>query len=218
MRECPFCPEAWPYVGLTLLLILCLGLWNPWFTLPAVVLLLFFLWFFRNPVRSFESDQTALLSPCDAQVMSIESIQDPAIGEAIKITMFLSVFNVHVNRTPLDARVVEIDYKEGKMLPAYKPHAAEENERNRILWETKDGFRFATHQITGILARRIVSDVHPNDSLIQGQRFGMIKFGSCTELILPVGTQILVQPGDKVRGVRSILARRVLPTDPSTDQ
>lgn len=210
MREYPICPDGLRYIfPVACLLILALA-YSPWILLTAIlgIVLLFLLWFFRNPNRAFTPDEMVFLSPCDAQVMSIDPYEDPLLGSSIRIIMFLSIFNVHVNRTPCTARVIHQEYRPGKMLPAYKPHASEENERNRVVFETPDGFRYAVHQITGILARRIVSNVTVGSFCKQGERFGMIRFGSCTELILPEGTQICVQPGDRVRGVRSVLARR----------
>lgn len=213
MRECPLCPESWIYLSLTLILTALLAAFSLWLAIPGLILLGFLLWFFRNPVRAFKPAADLLYAPCDAQVMSITEIDDPDIGQAIKITMFLSVFNVHVNRVPLTAQVVAHEYKPGLMLPAFKPHAAEENERNRLVFETANGYRYAVHQITGILARRIVWDVEVGQLCQQGQRFGMIKFGSCTELIVPRTTPICVKPGDRVRGVKTVIAQCPTPVE-----
>lgn len=209
MKETILCPESLPYLGLTVLLGFCVYWITPWLLLPVAILLGFLLWFFRNPNRRLEAAADELISPADGQVMSVTEVDDEFVGEkAQKITIFLSVFNVHVNRTPAEGTIRYKKYHPGKFLPAYKPHAAEENERCTLGIEAADGFRYKVRQITGILARRIVNDYEEGVSLKRGQRFGMIKFGSCTELLVPRTAKVLVKPGDKLRGVRSIVAKK----------
>lgn len=201
MHEPLFCKEGRIYLLLALLLAIALYFVYPPLACVGLILLLFFSWFFRNPARAVTISDDVLVSPADGKVMMVSTLHDNFInGEVTKITIFLSVFNVHVNRTPGEGVVKYKQYHPGKFLPAYKPHAAEENERCTIGVEMPDGFRYKVRQITGILARRIVCDVREGDVIAKGSRFGMIKFGSCTELIVPSSAKVLVKPGDVVRG------------------
>lgn len=208
-REIFLCKESVPYLSLTVILNILLYIIAPWLLIPGLILLAFLLWFFRNPTRPVDETENILISPADGKVMSITEVDDDFVGaKAQKITIFLSVFNVHVNRTPGSGTVEYYNYRPGKFLPAYKPHASDENERATIGVKMSDGFRYKVRQITGILARRIVCDVKVGDEIKKGQRFGMIKFGSCTELLLPAGTEITVRPGDKVRGNKTSIAKK----------
>lgn len=189
------------------------GLIAVWCWIAAIIpglAALFILFFFRNPVRVSSAGPDALLSPADATVMSITEIDEPDFigGKAIKVSMFLSLFNVHINRSPMDGMVLYHHYRDGKMLPAFKSHASDINERNTIGIEGLSGYRILVHQITGFVARRIVWWVKPGDSLKRGERFGLIRFGSCTEIVVPVGTVILVKPGQKVRGGITIIGEK----------
>lgn len=206
-RESIFCKEAIPYFIVSLLLV-ALTAWLFPLLLPAPIgLLLFFAWFFRNPVRPFQSNDLNYYSPADGQVMAIQTVDDELVGpRSKKVTIFLSPFNVHVNRTPRKGEIVQKLYKEGKFLPAYKPHAADENERCTLAIRCSDQSYYKVIQITGILARRIVNDGEIGRLLSQGQRFGMIKFGSCTEIILPEKVELQVQVGQQLRGMSTLLA------------
>jgi phosphatidylserine decarboxylase len=170
------------------------------------ILLLFIIYFFRDPNRTIEIDDKVLLSPADGTIMDIKNVADDNFegGVAQKVTIFLSVFNVHVNRSPIAGTVIARGYRPGKYLPAFKSHASELNERNTICVENKNT-KVIVHQITGLVARRIVCWSKKGDSLKQGERFGLIKFGSCTELIFPTNVSIKVKKGDSVRGGRTII-------------
>lgn len=171
--------------------------------------------FFRDPRRSLPSPRPkgAMVSPADGTVSAIERVDDHAAigGPAIVIRIFLSVLNVHVNRAPCDCTVVDLAYAPGKFLDARSEESARVNESNLITLRTVEGECIAVRQVSGKLARRIVCPLAIEDVLEQGQRIGMIKFGSTTELILPRPTdvEVLVQVGDAVRGVTTVLA--VLP-------
>ena len=201
--------DAWSYVwklGLVALVLITVGWWEA--SLLPILLLLFVLFFFRDPERLIPLDPLHAVSPADGTVMRIDEIPaDPFIGgPARKVVIFLSVFNVHINRAPVAGKVALVEYKRGEMLAAYKPEASEVNERNTI------GIRgekasVKVNQITGLIARRIVCNVKEGDDLAQGQRYGLIKFGSCTELVVPASATILVKPGDKVAGGETVLAR-----------
>lgn len=172
----------------------------------------FFIFFFRNPRRTGPRNPDSLISPADGRVMSVTTVEhDPFLdAPAIRISIFLSLFNVHINRAPMDGRVAKVIYRPGKYLPAFKSHASEINERNTLVITGQDT-TIAVHQISGFVARRIVCDVREGDILTQRQRFGMIRFGSCTELILPTDHVIHVREGDKVQGGLTILAGRPEP-------
>jgi len=171
-------------------------------------LLFFVLFFFRNPPRKIPPDNGILVSPADGTVMEIcEVYEDRFIkGKAVKISIFLSVFNVHLNRTPVEGKVKYRSYRPGKMVPAFKSHASEINERNYVGIEN-DVLRVLVTQITGFIARRIVCWVSLNDSVARGQLFGMIKFGSCTEIIVPLNVEVLVSRGQKVIGGETVIGR-----------
>lgn len=202
-------PDAWTFVWKLAAAAIVFGLIG-WSTLAWLFAGLagFTMFFFRDPDRTPPHDPSLILSPADGKVLRIEQIpQDDFIGgPAIKVAIFLSIFNVHINRSPITGAVRFQDYRPGKMLPAWKSHASEENERNSIGVEGKS-LRVIVNQITGLIARRIVSRVAVGDSLAQGQRYGLIKFGSCTEVIVPAGLHILVREGEKVRGGETAIAR-----------
>jgi len=190
-------------IALGAILFFVIGLFSLIFLLPAA----FILFFFRNPRRKREADTKALLSPADGKILSAKNIgYDDFIGqEAVNISIFLSLFNAHINRSPIDGKVISQKYKEGAMLPAFKSHASELNERNTVYIETDTGQRVIVRQITGFIARRIVWWVKEDDRLKQGEKFGYIKFGSRTELVVPADTEILVTEGDKVKAGSTIM-------------
>ena len=169
-------------------------------------------WFFRNPRRISPPDSGLVVSPADGKIVDIEEIvfDDYIGGPAKKIGIFLSIFNVHINRAPIAGRVVGLRYRPGKYLNALRPESAKENEQLAIMLEENQApFRgMIVRQITGAIARRIVCWLKPGDELGRGEQFGMIKLGSRTELVLPVeeGLEIRVRPGDKVKAGTTVLA------------
>ncbi len=168
-------------------------------------------WFFRDPPRRVPADIDLVVSPADGKVVAIDDIEDDDFvgGPAVRIGIFLSIFNVHINRAPVTGRVVGVRYKPGKYLNALRPESARENEQLSVrMQETAAPYRrFVVRQITGAIARRIVCWLKPGDELARGEQFGMIKLGSRTELILPRdGLTIHAKIGDKVKAGRSVLA------------
>lgn len=169
-------------------------------------------WFFRDPPRPAPAEPGLVLSPADGKVVDIEELahDDHVGGPAVKIGIFLSIFNVHINRAPMSGRVIGLRYRPGKYLNALRPESARENEQLAIMIETDDGHHrgIVVRQITGAIARRIVCWLKPGDELKRGEQFGMIKLGSRTELVLPneTGLTIHVQYGDRVKAGTSILA------------
>ncbi|MCA9072629.1 MAG: phosphatidylserine decarboxylase family protein [Planctomycetaceae bacterium] len=168
--------------------------------------------FFRNPNRVIPDVEGAVVSPADGKVVAIEELDHDEFvgGPAIQIGIFLSIFNVHINRTPIAARVIGLKYKEGKYLNALRPESAKENEQLAVRIEgTEAPYRkMVVRQITGAIARRIVCWLKPGDELDRGDQFGMIKLGSRTELVMPKeeGLKILTKIGDHVQAGSSILA------------
>ncbi len=209
-------PTAFPILtdGLLYALIpLAAGALAAVWSVPAACLFLpplaFLLFFFRNPARRDEAPPGAIVSPADGMVMSVEETQEELLGgRAVCVTIFLSLFNVHVNRCPIGGTVVYQHYREGAMLPAFKSHASALNERNTVAIEDADGFRAVVRQITGFIARRIVWFVRPGDTVRRSGSFGYIRFGSCTQLLVPYGTEILAVPGQKVRAAVTVLGYR----------
>jgi len=205
----PVAKDGLPYITGGLAATALAAVFHPLAMILPGLLTAFFIFFFRNPRRTGLHNPTALISPADGRVLSVTPVEhDPFLeAPAIRISIFLSLFNVHINRSPMDGRVVKVVYRPGQFLPAFKSHASEINERNTLVIAGPET-TIAVHQITGFVARRIVCDVREGDVLTQRQRFGMIRFGSCTELILSPDHVVHVQAGDKVQGGLTILASR----------
>lgn len=169
-------------------------------------------WFFRDPTRMIPGQPGVVVSPADGRIVSVEEVADEFIeGPAVLIGIFLSVFDVHINRAPMDATIVGLRYRRGKFLNALRPTSARENERMEIRLE-QNSFpyrRFVVRQIAGAIARRIVCWIAPGDSVERGDQIGMIKLGSRTELILPkeAGLEIVVSVGEKVKAGTTVLAK-----------
>ena len=176
---------------------------------PFVVLACYFTYFFRNPDRTIPTDEHLVVSPADGTVQDVVELEDDDFvkGPCTKIIIFLSVFNVHVNRSPIAGEIKCQKYVCGRFRPAYKDEVGFENERHMLGIENEKGFRVTVTQIAGILARRIVSWLSLDDNMSKGQVYGLIKFGSCTELVVPRNVEVLVKKGDKVRGGESVLGR-----------
>ncbi|MEZ6132949.1 MAG: phosphatidylserine decarboxylase family protein [Planctomycetaceae bacterium] len=178
----------------------------------AAVVFILIVWFFRDPHRTIPTEPGLVVSPADGKVVDIEELEhdDFVGGPAVKIGIFLSIFNVHINRTPIAGRVIGLTYRPGKYLNALRPESAKENEQLAIFLESSEPpYRgMIIRQITGAIARRIVCWVKPGDILEAGEQFGMIKLGSRTELVLPreATLQIRTKLGDTVQAGSSVLA------------
>jgi len=169
--------------------------------LVLLLLTLFVLWFFRNPQRKTPEKEKLVISPADGKVIRIEetaSEEQPG-KTCLKISIFMNVFNVHVNRIPYSGRVRFIRYRPGKFLSANLDKASALNERNTVMVQTDDGKEIMTVQIAGLIARRIVCWLREGMQVRKGDRFGLIRFGSRLEVFLPLGSAILVEVGDRVR-------------------
>ncbi len=177
-------------------------------TIPALALLVL-LWFFRDPLRRPIEDAAAYLAPADGKVVEITSLEqyDFIGGPAIRISIFLSLFDAHINRASRAGRVSEMHYEEGAFRDARTAESAEQNEFLWIGFEELDGRRHALRQVAGAVARRIVSTLQPGEDVTAGEKIGMIKFGSRTELIVPADRLLTCKVGDRVKAGLSVLAR-----------
>ena len=201
--------EGYKFIGAALILALILGIFaHPYAAVPFVVLACYFAYFFRSPAREIVQDANHILSPADGTVTEITPVgMDDFVGEPCnKIVIFMSVFNVHVNRSPIHGEIKLQRYYCGRFRPAYKDEVGFENEHHLIGIDRGD-LRITVKQIAGILARRIVSWVTLDDQLRQGDIYGMIRFGSCLEIVMPERAEILVTKGEKVQGGKTVLGR-----------
>jgi phosphatidylserine decarboxylase len=198
--------ESIPYVATLGVIALLIYYFIPILAIIPVILLIFVLYFFRDPYRNVPLNEDTFLSPADGTIMEISEVFEESFigGKARKVSIFLSVFNVHVNRSPITGKITYTGYRPGKYLPAFKSHASELNERNTVGIENSKT-KVLVHQITGLVARRIVSWVKKGDMINQGDKFGLIKFGSCTEIIMPENVEIKIKKGDVVRGGITII-------------
>ena len=182
--------------------------WIPVFGLSLVELEI--VTFFRNPERAIPADPDVLVSPADGTVTNIEEVDEPEFGKALRISIFLSIFNVHVNRTPRTAEVTDVRYFPGEYLDARNPDSAVRNEQLWIdLIDTATKRPMRVKQISGAIARRIVCWLKPGDTLQKGERIGMIKLGSRTDVLIPAGSarEVCVKIGDKVAGGSTVLLK-----------
>lgn len=202
-------PEAWPFVGSAFaatVIFYLLG-WTLLATL-GVLLTVFCIAFFRNPAREIPREEGAVVSPGDGRVLKVETVQDQRWigGEAHKVSIFLNIFNVHVNRTPIGGKVLAVEYRSGKFFNASFDKASEHNERTDICIEDDQGRRVAFSQIAGLVARRIVCYLQPGSEVARGQLMGLIRFGSRVEVLLPKEARVAVSAGDRVRGGSTVVA------------
>jgi phosphatidylserine decarboxylase len=193
--------------GLSLLAVAAVLAWatGDWaWSIAPVLLAAFFLWFFRDPKRAIPSGPGLIVSPGDGLVTETASISTPE-GPRQRISIFLSVFDVHVNRSPIAGILTGVCYQKGQYLNAMNPASADRNEQN-IATVRGQGIEVTFHQIAGLLARRIVFNLREGDAVDRGQRVGLIKFGSRVNVLLPAEAEVRVKVGDRVKGGSSVLA------------
>src|SRR5690348_12525313 len=194
------------YYGLALFGVAALVGWltSPAWAIPALVLAAFFLWFFRDPQRAIPATAGAVVSPADGKVTDV-SVVELEDGPRRRISIFLSVFDVHVNRSPIAGVIRDVRYQRGQFRNAMGASSAQHNEQNIVTVEG-EGQKLVFKQIAGILARRIVFTKKVGDRVERGERVGMIKFGSRTDILLDAGADVQVKAGDRVKGGSSVLA------------
>jgi len=208
MRRPIITREGWPFVaGLLVLALAALAVhWG--LALVPALLALFVLWFFRDPERPVPGGEGLVVSPADGRVMFVREVEEPRFvgGPAIQVSIFLSVFDVHINRAPVAGEVRYREYVPGRFLAAWDETVGEVNER-AYLGLAAGRHRVLVSQVAGLLARRIITWPQVGDRLERGERFGLIRFGSCTQIWLPPGSEVLVGPGDRVVGGQTVIGR-----------
>ncbi len=207
----PIAKEALPFLIPAAFLTLVFGLWG-WkiLALLGILLTLFIAYFFRNPKRNIPALQNAILSPADGKVIYVGECQEKRYlqDKALKISIFMSIFDVHINRSPISGKVIKTVYNPGEFFVAHLEKSSLLNEQNAIIVLTEDRFKILVVQIAGLVARRIVCYPKIGDFLKRGEIFGLIRFGSRVDLYLPLGVKINVQVGRKVKGGESIIGYR----------
>lgn len=204
-----FAPEGWVFI-IPFVILAAAALLIQWYIAAIVfsAIAAFLIHFFRDPQRKGSQRHLDVLSPADGTVVLIREVPDGEVwpGLTRQISIFMSVFDVHVNRAPMSGTIVHYSYSAGKRIPAMSHKSSLENEQNLIVMKDARGATLALKQIAGLLARRIVFDRKEGDQVARGERIGMIKFGSRVDVFLPPGAQLLVKPGDKPRAGLSVIA------------
>ncbi len=200
--------EGFPFILISLFLTILAGFFGLiWLCVFLAAVTIFIICFFRNPERSFREEEKMIICPADGKVIKIEDVDVKGVieGRFKKISIFMNIFNVHVNRSPYDGAVEKISYHAGKFLSANLDKASAENERNQILIRTKDGRKIWVVQIAGLIARRIVCWTKEGENLQKGERLGLIRFGSRVEVFLPPDSRVTVELGAKVTAGKTTL-------------
>ena len=200
--------EGWPFLAVAVIASLAVSFIARWYcSLPLWLLSLFILQFFRDPPRNIPGDDRTVVSPADGRVIAVERTQDPYLQrDALKVSVFMNVFDVHSNRSPVAGTVEKDWYHPGKYLNAALSKASGENERKALWIKTVSGFDVVCVQVAGLIARRILCYVRSGDGLARGQRYGFIRFGSRVDVYLPQDVLVKTSIGDKVYAAESILA------------
>ena len=200
----PIAREGWPFIAVPGAIALGLALLGRRrLALPFAAAAMASAGFYRDPERAIPSVVGGLLSPADGRVLSVEDAVDPFVGPSVRVAIFLSPLDVHVNRTPIGGVVTDVLYTPGAFKPAYDKDA-DVNERCAVRLQGEHA-RVTTVQIAGVVARRIVCRVGPGDKLAAGERYGMIRFGSRTDCYMPRGTEVTVRAGETVRGGQTVI-------------
>lgn len=199
--------EGWPYLGLAFAVALVITFFAGAWSIPFWIIALFVLQFFRDPPRRLPTDPSAVVSPADGRIVVVEKTLDPYTGnQAIKISVFMNVFNVHSNRAPVDGRIEKISYFPGKFVNADLDKASIENERNAMVIQANNGHTVTCVQVAGLIARRILCYAKVGEQLKRGQRYGFIRFGSRVDVYLPLSARPAVTVGEKVSATETVLA------------
>jgi phosphatidylserine decarboxylase len=207
----PIHPAGWPFIFIFVVSSILITMFWPPFILPGVLLSLWCVYFFRNPVRTTPVTENFVVAPADGRVLSIGEASLPEDldlpdGEWRRVAIFMNVFDVHVNRAPVAGHVTATSYHKGAFLNASLDKASEANERQNIVMETSAGQLVGIVQIAGLVARRILLEAGVGDRLAVGQQFGIIRFGSRVDLWLPASTPVLVMPGQRTVAGETVIA------------
>lgn len=203
----PVASEGWPFIVplAAVTAILYLAGWRNLGTV-SLVLTLFVLFFFRDPERPVPQGDNIVVSPADGKVIVVKDVYEPEyLKRHVKqVSIFLSIFNVHVNRVPYGGRVEIVKYNPGRFLVASMDKASTDNEQTAVVIDN-GGRKILVKQIAGLIARRIVCYARPGDQLSTGERYGLIRFGSRVDIFLPIDTELKVKVGDRVKGARDVI-------------
>ena len=204
-------PEGWKFAFIFLVLSLFISLIYLPIAYIGYLLTLFTLWFFRNPERKIPKNSNYIISSADGRVCLIDNAIPPeevelGSNQMLRICVFMNVFNVHINRSPIEGKIDNIIYKRGSFLNASLDKASEKNERSSMIISNTNGVQIVVVQIAGLIARRILSFVSDNQYLTQGERYGLIRFGSRVDIYMPLNASINCKVGDKVTAGESVLA------------
>jgi phosphatidylserine decarboxylase len=199
--------EGWPYLAAAVAAAAVVTWFAAWWSAPLWIAALFVLQFFRDPAREVPGDARTVVSPADGRIVAVERAKDPYLDrDSIKISVFMNVFNVHSNRSPVDGRVQKRWYSPGKFINAVLDKASQENERNALWLRTAAGADVTCVQVAGLIARRILCYVSEGDGLARGQRFGFIRFGSRVDIYIPGNAKPVAALGDKVYASSTVIA------------
>jgi phosphatidylserine decarboxylase len=200
--------EGYPFIISLTIIASILGIWGLFYsTIIILVLALFTAYFFRNPQRKIPQIEGALVSPADGKVIKVERCLEERFfkEEHIKISIFMSIFDVHINRIPISGKIIDVLYNPGKFFAANLDKSSDVNEKNAILLETKNQKKVLFVQIAGFIARRIICRIEKGRDVFTGQKFGLICFGSRVDLYLPLEAKINIQVGQKTKGGETII-------------
>ena len=200
--------EGWPFIGGALVVAMLVAyFFGLAWSLPLWLIAVFVIQFFRDPPRAIPAQPNAVVSPADGRIVRVQKTLDPYTQtEALLVSVFMNVFNVHSNRSPVDGTVEHIEYRAGTFVNADLDKASSENERNALVVKMSDGARMSVVQVAGLIARRILCYVKPGEVLQRGQRYGFIRFGSRVDVYLPLSARPKVAVGDKVYATSTIIA------------
>ncbi|HEY2629322.1 MAG TPA: phosphatidylserine decarboxylase [Usitatibacter sp.] len=200
--------EGWPFLTASLVAAVLVAWWSPWWSVPFWILYVFILQFFRDPPREIPEGEGLVLCPADGRVIVVGDAPDPYRGgvPSVKVSIFMNVFNVHSQRSPVDGVVKSIAYSKGLFVNAALDKASSDNERNALVFKLDSGVEISCVQVAGLIARRILCYVKENDRLARGQRYGFIRFGSRVDVYLPPGSKPRVAIGDIVKATSTVLA------------
>ena len=209
-QQIPVAMEGVPFIGLAVLASMIFAILQ--WAIPAVAAFAvsaFVLYFFRDPDRIVPHEPDLVVSPADGRVIEVVEVESAPLlkGRARRISIFMNVFNVHVNRSPMSGTVQDIKYSPGTFIPADRERAMIQNEQNAVLLEDDQGRRITVVQVAGLIARRIVCRTETGDWLRRGERFGMIRFGSRLDCYLPLACDVLVKAGQRTTAGETVLAR-----------
>lgn len=205
--------EGWPFLAAAAAVSLLGAYFFGWWSIPLWLLALFILQFFRDPPREVPDDPRAVVAPADGRIVEVSRAEDPYLRRpALKVSVFMNVFNVHSNRSPVDGVVKERWYFPGAFVNAALDKASVSNERNALWLRTRDGADVTCVQVAGLIARRILCYVDAGAELARGQRFGFIRFGSRVDVYLPIDAEVKAAIGEKVFAAESVLAWLTIPS------